>query len=462
MPKKYHIDVQFAPNRYPTIGRSGIVDWGEGCLKCARCVKYDCVYDVYRNRSFSTDILGDTIDELCKSCFRCVQGCPKRLIHKTLNPEWESLGDDVYTPEIISATWEQAQSGKIPVSGAGYGGSFSGPGFDSMWTDMSEIVRPTRDGIHGREYISTVIDIGRRPSRLIFDELGQLISEPLPSIRVPIPILFDAFPFGSISPAVLRGVAAAAAALDTLMWVPPAYVPELSKFAPYLVPLLNEGRYDYEWIPAHRMVEIPDAKDAVEIMTALKRRRPDMLVSVRIPAVSYEHNVAKVLDYTRAGFDLIHYVADERGYEPGLQNGLHLKDMTKEVQAALLHEGLRDEITFMVSGGIAMAEHVIKSMLCGANLVGVDVPLLVALECRVCRNCRDGGECPVGIAKVDSKWASRRIINLIGAWHNQLLEMMGAMGIREARRLRGEQGRVLFREDLENDTFAQLFARPNS
>jgi len=32
----------------------------------------------------------------------------------------------------------------------------------------------------------------------------------------------------------------------------------------------------------------------------------------------------------------------------------------------------------------------------------------------------------------------QRIINLMGAWHSQLLEVMGAMGIREARRLRGE------------------------
>ena len=112
----------------------------------------------------------------------------------------------------------------------------------------------------------------------------------------------------------------------------------------------------------------------------------------------------------------------------------------------------------MASGGIAMAEHVIKSMLCGANLVAVDVPLLIALECRVCRNCREGGECPVHISEINPDWGSQRIVNLIGAWHNQLLEMMGAMGIREARSLRGEQGRVMFMEDLENDTFAQLFA----
>jgi hypothetical protein len=209
-------------------------------------------------------------------------------------------------------------------------------------------------------------------------------------------------------------------------------------------------------------VEIPDSNNAIDIMTALKRIRSDLLVSIRMPAISYAENVKKVLDYSRAGFDLIHCVANERGYEPGLDNGLHLKDIVKEIHAALLREGLRDEVTFMASGGIAMAEHVIKSMLCGANLVGVDVPLLVALECRVCRNCREGGECPVGISQADPKWASRRIINLIGAWHNQLLEMMGAMGIREARRLRGEQGRVMFMEDLENDTFAQLFAHRNS
>jgi hypothetical protein len=47
-------------------------------------------------------------------------------------------------------------------------------------------------------------------------------------------------------------------------------------------------------------------------------------------------------------------------------------------------------------------------------------------------------------------------VNLVGAWHNQLLEMMGAMGIRDARRLRGEAGRAMFFEELERDTFSQM------
>jgi hypothetical protein len=34
---------------------------------------------------------------------------------------------------------------------------------------------------------------------------------------------------------------------------------------------------------------------------------------------------------------------------------------------------------------------------------------------------------------------------------------MGAMGIREARRLRGDVGRAMFFEDLEEETFGRLF-----
>ncbi len=462
MPRKYHIEVQHTPNRYPTIGRSGIVDWGEGCLKCAQCVKHQCVYDAYRSRSFSPEILADTIDELCKSCFRCVQGCPKRLIHKTINPEWEALGDDVYDPEIISATWAQAETGRIPVSGAGYGGRFSGPGFDSMWTDMSEIVRPTRDGIHGREYISTVIDIGHKPSVLSFDDDGELITESWPYLRISLPIILDIPPFGMLSSSVWKGFALAASKLDTVLIAPLSQTEELSAFSSVLVPLLESHDPDAEWIKRFRMVEISDTDHVVDRMRFLKGLKPDLLVSVRMPALASDEHLQRMTELAGAGFDLIHCVADARGYEPEIHNGLHIRDVIRKAHSALLQARVRDEIGLMVTGGIGMAEHVIKSMLCGANLVSVDVPLLIALECRVCRNCRDGGECPVQLDQSDPLWVAGRIINLMGAWHNQFLEMMGAMGIREARRLRGEQGRVMFKEDLERDSFAKILARHNS
>ena len=34
---------------------------------------------------------------------------------------------------------------------------------------------------------------------------------------------------------------------------------------------------------------------------------------------------------------------------------------------------------------------------------------------------------------------------------------MGAMGIRDVRRVRGEAGRAMFFEDLERDTFGAIF-----
>lgn len=463
MPKKYHIHVHATPNRFPVIGRSGIVDWGEGCLKCAKCVKTECVYGVYKARRFSTDIFGDTIDQLCKSCFRCVQGCPKRLIHKTINPEWESLGDDLYTPETISITWTQAETGAIPVSGAGYGGKFSGPGFDSMWTDMSEIVRPTRDGIHGREYISTIVEIGRKPFRLQFSQDGKLLTKLQASVRLPIPVIFDMFPFGDLSDNVWRASAIAASRLQTLLFLPFSESKKLEDLKDSLVPIFTS--LETESLPdldQYKMVEFFDEPSTLTLVRKIKSDNPDQVVSVRMAALSDKAHIKKVIDYCEAGIDSIHYVADERGYEPSVENGLHIKDIIKEVHSALVRSTFRDEVSFLISGGVAMAEHVIKSILCGANMVGIDIPLLVALECRVCRNCREGGDCPVSIAQIDPTYGADRMVNLMGAWHNQLLEMMGAMGIREARRLRGEQGRVMFRENLESDTFAQLFMDSSS
>ena len=165
MPKKYHIETKKVPRRLPSIGKFGIVDWREDCANCHNCVKKACVYDRYRQE---TDYIKDLNDVKslffeCMGCFSCVQKCTKGLLALTVNPVYEQMGNSYFTPEIIATTWNQADTASIPVSGAGYRGKFTGTGFDAMWTDMSEIVRPTRDGIHGREYISTAVDIGRKP-----------------------------------------------------------------------------------------------------------------------------------------------------------------------------------------------------------------------------------------------------------------------------------------------------------
>ena len=129
----------------------------------------------------------------CMGCFSCVQDCTKNLLCLSINPEYEKLGNSYWTPEIIQTTWPQAETAKIPVSGAGYGGKFSGEGFDSMWTDMSEIVRPTRDGIHGREYISTAVDIGQKPAFLATNG-DEVVSALSPILSIPMPLIIDRMP----------------------------------------------------------------------------------------------------------------------------------------------------------------------------------------------------------------------------------------------------------------------------
>ena len=75
----------------------------------------------------------------------------------------------------------------------------------------------------------------------------------------------------------------------------------------------------------------------------------------------------------------------------------------------------------------------------------------------MCFRCKRGLTCPAKLEDVDVQYGSNRITNLMGAWRNQLLEMMGAMGLREARRLRGEVGRSMAFADLEKECFGPLF-----
>jgi glutamate synthase domain-containing protein 2 len=134
----------------------------------------------------------------------------------------------------------------------------------------------------------------------------------------------------------------------------------------------------------------------------------------------------------------------------------------RDVHGTLVKEGIRDEVTLIASGGIALAEHVAKAIICGADLVAIDLPLLVALECRLCGQCQRGQPCPIGLEEIEAEYGAHRIVNLVGAWHQQLIEVLGAMGIREVRRLRGETGRAMFFEDLERETFGRLFGKRKS
>ncbi|MGA9458434.1 MAG: glutamate synthase-related protein [Desulfobaccales bacterium] len=468
MPAKYHIHMRRVPPRFTPLAKSTVLDWGEGCLRCARCVKEVCPVDAYRKRGFDRQQLVDTIDEICRDCYRCVQGCPRGLVFKAMNPQYRQMGDDYWTPEIIATTWSQAETGKIPVSGAGYGGAFAGEGFDSCWTDMSEIVRPTRDGIHGREYISTSIDLGRKPLFLAFNEQQEMLITPPRLLEIPLPVVL-AEPSRSADPVRLRQIMAAAAqSLGTLALlnrkdIGADLAPAASRLVPILAareplkqtaPLLNQ-------VPA---VEIPDHPGVMAQMEAIKKRFPHLLVWIRVPADSQAE--ARVAALAAAGAEVLHLTGSDKARGLKDAGAVHLKDLVRRCHLKLVADRLRDAVTLLVSGGIALAEHVAKIIIAGADGVMADLSLLLALECRLCPECPGGPDkknqqpCPIDLGSLSVPRGAQRMVNLLGAWNNQLLEVLGAMGMREVRRLRGEVGRAMFKEDLDREIFAPLFARP--
>lgn len=455
MPSKYMIHTKPTPHRFKALSESGMIAWEEGCLKCAVCVKKRCIYGVYDNRALDGRQMMDSIDHACMNCLKCVQGCPKELIHKTLSPEYKAVGDHHWTPDIVAKLWSQSETGKIPVSGAGYHGPFSGPGFDSMWTDMSEIVRPTRDGIHGREYISTAVDLGKTPGHLQFDADENLVGESPRLLDLPFPIIMRVPSFGAIGEGTLKGWAMAATRLGTLLALPHGMLNEgLKAFGRHLLPIISPGPMDLNYIGEEvRLVEIPWSKDWEKSVNAIKKSLDSVLISVRMPLSEGVED--KALSLAKSGVSIVHLEGSDSGRVQDDESRF-LKDGLRSVHMALVEEGVRDGMRLLASGGLAMAEHVPKSMISGADAVLVDFPILIALECRMCRRCTKGLSCPVDIEQAPSSWVASRVVNLLGAWHNQLLEVMGAMGIRDARRLRGEIGRAMFFEDLDKATFGSM------
>ena len=470
MPDRYHIKVAPTPGRFRRAGKYGAVDWREDCSRCTNCVKLRCVYDTYKKESAHNRDPFAPVQMLCecKACLSCVQGCTKGLLAIALNPEFLDMGDEYWKPDLIATTWNQSETGKVPVSGAGYRGRFHGPGFDSIWTDMSEIVRPTRDGIHGREYISTSVDIGPKPLRMKFAADGAMLSKAASLIEIQMPAILDIPPWPMMGKDLALVRLTAAKALKTLAVARPDDVAGMpADQAASLLLLIEPSEVDRaaEWLKKVRLAEIADGPEAPAAAAKARAANPALVVAVRLPLKAGAADRAAEL--VRGGIRVLHLAADLHGCETGVPSPRHLKDVLREIHGRLVKDGVRDEVTLIAGGGIGLAEHMAKAIICGADLVAVDSPLLIALGCRMCRGAHTDGQagpsaehhCPAEIKDADAAYAAQRMINLMGAWHSQLIEVLGAMGLREVRRLRGEVGRAIFMEDIEREAFGDLVRR---
>lgn len=421
-----------------------LVERKETCINCGICVSA-CVYGVHERTSPAVDFtkVAEPRHEFCVACQRCINECPMEALELHPHPDFASLGDKLYAPDDVETILYEAETGRVPVSGQGYRGPFSGPGFDGIWTDMSEIVRPTRDGIHGREYISTDVELGRKLDRLDFSEGGELKSSPPPTFKIPLPMFLEVPAFLK-DPHAVHFILQAAQQTGTFAILSPEQLGSAPLHS-WIVLRLKNPPGTLDPLEKARMVELEDSPEVQEHVRSLKRAYPRLIVSVRIALDAKAAERARTL--AEEGAEVIHLASDLEG-----------KDLVENLGAAeeaLVRSGLRDCVSVLLSGGIAKAEHVPKSILCGADAVGLDIPPLIALglmhfDTRTARFSLEE------ILPLPEKTAVQRLKNLLNSWKDQLLEVMGAMGIREVRRMQGESGRAMFHKDLEKE-FRELF-----
>ena len=456
MYRRYHLRTDSAPDvaTLPSPFRVRVSKPGLAGFLLKEFVQYRGNRTIMLNRPCMYGVFSGPVggfaprEHLCVGCLRCTTQYPE-FVRILPNPARSFLGDSYFTPDRVDAVCYEARSGKIPVKGAGYRGPFGGDGWDGLWTDMSEIVRPTRDGIHGREFISTVIDIGAKPSRLTFAD-GKPSCEQPQLFSIPIPVLFDAPPASLLAETVVKTFTAAAEATETLIVLPLESLAKLAVRGRHIVPLITRARlgalHALDFEPA--MLELDEWDQ--QLFAQVQAQFPRSVVCLRLELPSTD----AILQAAGAGVRVFHLLANYHGRG---SDGRFATDLFREAHKALVAQRCRDEVTILGGGGIIAAEHVPKAIICGCDGVSLDTPLLVALQAEfageaVSRN--------TGSFKLPSRftvgWGVMRITNLIASWRDQLLEVMGAMGLREVRRMRGELGRAMFQTDLEKEAFSDI------
>jgi hypothetical protein len=400
-----------------------------------------CVYGV-----FSGPVGGFAPRErLCVGCLRCMIEYPD-VVRVRRNSE--HMGDSYFTPEHFEAISYEARTGLIPVKGAGYRGRFGGEGWDCMWTDMSEIVRPTRDGIHGREFISTAVDIGAKPPFLEFDKSGRPKGQVPRLISIPIPFIIDSLPDSVASPILQEILSRAALEAETLAVMPLARAVKLSLAGRHIVPRIGPAdrhlldRLDFE--PA--IIELCGWDESFYV--ELERRFPRSIICARLEFGE------DLIGPFKAGVRVFHLVANYHGRG---RDRRFILELIRQAHGMFVEMGRRDEVTLLASGGIIAAEHVPKAIICGLDSIALDTPVLAALQARFLGECESADASRFQLPKrISVEWGVQRVKNLLASWRDQLLEVLGAMGLREVRRLRGEIGRAIFQKELEREAFAGI------
>jgi glutamate synthase domain-containing protein 2 len=340
--------------------------------------------------------------------------------------------------------------------------------------------------------------LGQKPDKVEFEPGSHALKTELPpQVKLDVPVMFSAMSYGAVSLNVHESMARAANEMGTLWNTGEGGLhPKLYKYGDNTIVQVASGRFGVhsEYLDAARVVEIkigqgakpgigghlpgekvgaevsstrmiPKGTDALspapqhdiysiedlaQLVYALKEATDYIKpVAVKIAAV---HNSAAIASgMVRAGADII--VLDglrgSTGAAPKIIRdnvGIPIELALASVDDRLRREGIRNQASVVIAGGIRSSGDVAKAIALGADAVYIGTAALIALGCTTCQQCHTG-KCAWGICTTDRRLmkrvnpdiGARRLSNLLRAWSLELKDILGGMGINALESLRGNR-----------------------
>lgn len=463
----------------------------ERCIQCQVCVN-QCSFDTHYY-----DVEDDEVrsrESNCVGCHRCVLFCPTQAL--TIKKSPLSYRDNYYwRPEVIEDIIRQAETGGMLLTGMGDDKS-QRIYWDHLLLNASQVTNPSIDPL--REPMELTTYLGRKPDQVELDlDSLSLRTGLAPQVKLEVPVMFAAMSYGAVSLNVHESLARAATEMGTLWNTGEGGLhPKLYKYGNNTIAQVASGRFGVhpEYLDIAKVIEIkigqgakpgigghlPGEKVSAEVsMTRMIPQGTDALspapqhdiysiedlaqlvyalkeatnytkpISVKIAAV---HNAAAIASgMVRAGADII--VLDglrgATGAAPKIIRdnvGIPIELALASVDSRLRQEGIRNQASIVVSGGIRNSGDVAKAIALGADAVYIATAALVALGCAVCQQCHTGkcawGICTTDLAltkRVNPDIGARRLANLLRGWSLELKDILGGMGVNALESLRGNR-----------------------
>ncbi|MBA1336137.1 MAG: Glutamate synthase [NADPH] large chain [Firmicutes bacterium] len=460
------------------------------CNSCGLCVK-QCSFEVHQHDKVKGTVLSDETKCIC--CHRCVTMCPTRALSVRKNTLAFRRNSN-WTVKAVREIYKQAETGGILLSGMGNPEDYP-IYWDRIVINASQVTNPPIDPL--REPMELKTFLGRKPERVDIDANGNLQVKLPPQLELEAPILFSAMSFGSISFNACKALAMAAAQLGIYYNAGEGGLhKDLYNYSRNTIAQVASGRFgiNIEYLNACSAVEIkmgqgakpgigghlPGEKVNEEISkTRMIPVGSDALspaphhdiysiedlkqliyllrettgyakpIAVKVAAVNNISSIASGI--VRAGADII--VID--GFRGGTgaaptrirdNVGIPIEMAVASVDTRLKNEGIRSQVSIIASGSMRNSADIIKAIALGADAVYIATGALIALGCHVCQKCYTG-KCSWGIAtqnpdlvkRLNPDIGSKRLINLITAWINEIKEFLGGMGINSIDSLRGNR-----------------------